>query len=55
MDEIASWRGIPIDQLTRGELVEALTFFANRHREMTTPEMSRRLALGRVEEIKRGH
>ena len=48
MTKLATWRGKPLDDLSREELIEALQWFAEQHRIVTSDEAIRERALGRV-------
>jgi hypothetical protein len=48
------WRGRPITELSRDELIEVIDYLAHLHAEKTTPSAIQAMALGRVEMLRRG-
>lgn len=47
--KLTAWRGKPIDELTREELVEAMTFLASRLYDIYTPEAIKERAKQKVQ------
>lgn len=48
------WRGVPLSECSREELLECINFLTERHKDFTTPQAMRANALGRVEMMRRG-
>jgi len=51
---ITCWEGVPITELSRDKLIEALEFYASEYWANNTPDMMCARSLGHVEMIKRG-
>lgn len=52
--ETMLWMGTPISDLSREDLERAFVEVATRYSEMLSPRMSRAIALGKVEMLRRG-
>ncbi len=53
-DHVSCWRGKPIEDLSREEMIEVINFLANQVRELNSPENLEARALGFVAMLKRG-
>lgn len=52
--QVCYWRGKPLEELTREELIEAVKILGRFFQSETSPEMARAKALGCVEMMRRG-
>ena len=48
------WKGRPITELSRDELIEVIDSLSRRHAENTTPSAIHAMAIGQVEMLRRG-
>ena len=54
MKMITTWYGEPVENLSKFELIEAISFLASELQSHRTPEAMRAQSLGCVEMLKRG-